>query len=79
MGSGTGFFRLDIYRARDRRLYPVKLLWTEYGKNTSETVNREGSGTYTLKNIGETGENKGLNQDKSKMVATEEVSECVIE
>ena len=58
---------------------PVKLLWTEYGKNTSETVNREDSGTYTLKNTGETGKDEGLNQDKSKVVATEDVGECVVE
>lgn len=78
-GRGRVSFDLTSIVPEGQTSVPVKLLWTEYGKNTSETVNREDSGTYTLKNTGETGENKGLNQDKSKMVATEEVSECVIE
>lgn len=78
-GRGRVSFDLTSIVPEGQTSVPVKLLWTEYGKNTSETVNREDSGTYTLKNTGETGKDEGLNQDKSKMVATEDVGECVVE
>ena len=78
-GRGRVSFDLTSIVPEGQTSVPVKLLWTEYGKNASETVRREDSGTYTLKNARKTGKDRGLNQDKSKMVSTEGVGECVVE
>ena len=78
-GRGRVSFDLTSIVPEGQTSVPVKLIWTEYGKNASETVRREDSGTYTLKNARKTGKDRGLNQDKSKMVSTEGVGECVVE
>lgn len=52
---------------------PVKLIWTEYKKDSSETITREDSGTFTLSGSNEAA--TGLNQSNNERVlpASEDV------
>lgn len=52
---------------------PVKLIWTEYKKDSSETITREDSGTFTLSGSNEVA--TGLNQSNNERVlpASEDV------
>ncbi len=78
-GRGRVSFDLTSIVPDGQKSVPVKLIWTEYGKDTSETIDRQDSGTYTLSGVGETDEDEGLNQDKSKITESEVLRECAIE
>ena len=75
---GQVSFDLTSIVPEGQKSVPVKLIWTEYEKNFSGTITREDSGTYTLSGTNEVEADKGLNQDNSKMVVSENEADCEV-
>jgi hypothetical protein len=72
---GRVSFDLTSIVPEGQKSVPVKLIWTEYKKDSSETVTREDSGTFTLSEINEPEATNGLNQNNNerKLVTSEDV------
>lgn len=71
---GQVSFDLTSIVPADQTSVPVKLIWTEYSKNSSEKINKSDSGTYTLKKSNTPKTASGLNQGDSRTkITTQEV------
>lgn len=74
---GKVSFDLTSIVPAGQKSVPVKLMWTEYKKNSTETVTRKDSGIYVLPGSDATVEAYGLNQrDDSRTVEVENEVEC---